>query len=205
MLPKITRMQPEDTDQARAVVLADPTVYVFEQKIDGWSAVTYVDHGQVDLRSKHDNSYRGFDEIRRELLTLGFDEVIFDGDLACLGENQQPDFNLLMRRCAPVYYFIYDVLWLNGHDARGLPLLGRKEVLERVLAGRHEHLRFVPYYDAASASRLINRAQKRDLEGIVAKLKDAPYEAGIPHNWVKLKRKNYSQDKNRWQWFMEKK
>jgi len=38
----------------------------------------------------------------------------------------------------PVYYYVFDLLYLNGHDLTRVPLAERKELLRRALqAGTH--------------------------------------------------------------------
>ena len=44
----------------------------------------------------------------------------------------------------PVFLYVFDVLWLDGHDVRALPLRARKRLLRDALAF-HDPLRFTPH------------------------------------------------------------
>jgi ATP-dependent DNA ligase len=112
---------------------------------------------------------------------------------------------LLFRRAEPVYY-CFDILWdehaksddevemrrfANGEDTRYLPLIERKLRLRRVVPTRCERLLYCDHIDA-DGEGLFRLACENDLEGIVAKRKDAPY---LPEHasWLKIRNQNYSQ------------
>jgi len=204
MLPKITRLQPSGRTKDQQEVLSYPTAYIYEQKFDGFGCLARVDAPSVDLKSKRGLSLSGFHEVRKELLGLGFDRAIFDGELVCPGKDSAQGFQRLLQRKGPVVYNIYDLLYLQDYDLRALPLVERKIHLRRVLRGRHKHLRFVRFYDAADAQELAHMAQTRDWEGLVAKLRDQVYDPLVAANWVKLKRQDYALAKRRWPLFTRK-
>jgi len=52
-----------------------------------------------------------------------------DCEIVFLGENGRPRFYDLMRRRSPQYFYAFDLLWIDGKDLRGLPLLERKKRL----------------------------------------------------------------------------
>jgi bifunctional non-homologous end joining protein LigD len=53
------------------------------------------------------------------------------------------DFPGLLARRGNLHYAVFDVLWLNGKDLRGLPLTRRKRALERVTPDQRVCRRFV--------------------------------------------------------------
>lgn len=79
----------------------------------------------------------------------------------------------------------FDLLWLEGRDMRGLPLLKRKAALKKLLRGL-EHIRYVDHIGEEGV-RFFEQAEKLGLEGIVAKRADATYPRGRSPNWLKVK------------------
>ena len=89
-------------------------------------------------------------------------------------------YDLLRRRDEPVFY-AFDCLMHEGRDLRALPLTRRKAILKRIV---HEHPRILlaRHFDH-DGSALFRLACENDLEGIVAKRKNAAY--GV--DWFKIR------------------
>ena len=87
-------------------------------------------------------------------------------------------------------YYAFDLLNLEGRAVLQLPLEERKELLRRLLQHAPDIIRFSAGIEAES-KRLQKEMKKRGLEGLVAKLKTARYEAGQRTGaWVKFKWSN---------------
>ena len=70
-------------------------------------------------------------------------------------------------------------MFADGEDLRALPLIERKERLQALLAGlkdKHEHIRYVEHLETAGDAVLASACQM-ELEGIISKQLDAPYES----------------------------
>jgi bifunctional non-homologous end joining protein LigD len=85
-------------------------------------------------------------------------------------------------------FYAFDLLWLDGKDLRGLPLIERKKRLARVVRPpalflQHIERRGIDPFAEVCA---------RDMEAIVAKLASAPYTPGSHHTFVKIKNRAYS-------------
>ena len=81
-----------------------------------------------------------------------------------------------------------DGLWLDG-DLRDLPLSERKRVLRRIIPRRGPCLQFLPHVHRRAVD-LFTEVVRRDLEGMVAKLRQAPYDlVGGMSPWVKWRRR----------------
>ena len=84
-------------------------------------------------------------------------------------------------------YFAFDLLHLDGHNLRDLPLVERKDFLEKILpADSDGTLRFSDHLDQ-SGDVVFRSACRLGAEGIVSKRGDAPYISGRSSNWVKVK------------------
>src|SRR5690606_40781486 len=83
-------------------------------------------------------------------------------------------------------FYGFDLLHLDGHDLRGLPLVQRKEMLEHLLAPSGGPLRYSSHFEDSGAT-VLRHACRLSLEGIVSKLRDAPYRPGRGKSWIKSK------------------
>src|SRR5208283_2256506 len=165
--------------------------YIFELKHDGFRAIAYIEDGECKLVSRNLNQFK-FVVLSQSLAKLPVKSAILDGKVVCLDGKGVSQFNrLLGRRQEPVFY-AFDLLWLNGEDLRRLPLIERKERLEKlvkksrcqvILYAQHIETRGVLLFEAICA---------KDLEGIVAKRKSGVYRDD-GKEWTKIKNPNYSQ------------
>ncbi len=173
----------------------DNPVYIFELKHDSFRAIAYIENGECKLVSRNLNQFK-FALLSQSLAKLPVKSAILDGEVVCLDGKGVIQFNrLLGRRQEPVFY-AFDLLWLNGEDLRRLPLIERKERLEKLvkksrctelLFAQHIDTRGVLFFEAICA---------KDLEGIVAKRKNGIYKDD-GKEWMKIKNPKYSQAEGR--------
>jgi ATP-dependent DNA ligase len=98
---------------------------LFELKVDGFRALAYVDDGHCELMSRRRNPYKSFKDLQSSLANLKVKNAVIDGEIACVDEEGRSIFNeLLFRRGCPIFY-AFDLLYLNDHDLRQLPLTQR--------------------------------------------------------------------------------
>jgi bifunctional non-homologous end joining protein LigD len=171
-------------------LLRDPSAWIFELKYDGIRCLFYLEAGKLTLYSKKRKSMAGFHSLKRRLERLKVNSLILDGEIVCLDENGCPDFYGLIRRKEPQYYYAFDILWLNGHDLRGLPLIERKSLLKQLLSKNAAAL-YADYIEAEDARTLYQVLQQINLEGLVAKPKMSIYRSVLSPGWVKLKNPKY--------------
>jgi bifunctional non-homologous end joining protein LigD len=89
---------------------------------------------------------------------------------------------------------------LNGVDLRTLPLLGRKELLKKIVDKAPACLQFVEHFP--NGADLLEAADKLGIEGIVSKLGDKPYRSGTRGGWLKIKCEAWLKaNRNRWEIF----
>lgn len=91
----------------------------------------------------------------------------------------------ITRRQHDLYFVGFDLLHLNGHDLRDLPLEDRREILVGMIptGGRIQFSQALQG-DAKSIFHLIDLA---GLEGMVSKRRDSKYRSGPSTNWLKAK------------------
>ncbi len=85
-------------------------------------------------------------------------------------------------------YWVFDLLYLDGRDLTGAPLVERKAALQRLLKGTSKTgpIRYAEHFDG-DGPVIFKHACAMDLEGIISKLREAPYRSGRSENFVKAK------------------
>ena len=172
--------------------------WIYEIKHDGFRALAVIEHGQCRFFSRRKHKLTGHQDLRAALVKeVNAETAILDGELVVTDHMGRSIFADMMQRRHPARYFAFDLLSLNGEDLTKLPLLTRKEKLKRILPSRSPHILYVDH-SRGNGSALYRLACQLDLEGIVAKRADSPYEdnARSPH-WIKIKNQNYSQKEGR--------
>lgn len=116
---------------------------------------------------------------------------ILDGEVCVLKENGLPDFESMrsrtMRRSGlPVTYFAFDLLWHNGRDLRQLPLIERKERLQKLIPKQTPRLQYVGYIETHGEA-MFEQAVAMGMEGIIGKRADSPYKGGRSKDWLNMR------------------
>jgi bifunctional non-homologous end joining protein LigD len=131
--------------------------------------------------------------VAQALAKLNLDGVWLDGELIVSDPNGRSDFSLLQhtmeqRRLDELQYCIFDLLYLNGEDLRGMPLSERKARLDKTFARLPARgpLRLADPLHSDSAE-LISRVCNQHLEGLVAKRVDSTYRGDRSPDWLKIK------------------
>ena len=167
--------------------------WLHEIKFDGYRIQAHIADGKVVLYSRGglDWTAKFGQQVADDLLALGVESAIFDGEIVVENASGLSDFSALQSdlsagRSDRFVYYMFDILYLDGHDLRAVPLFERKALLEKRLAKSSSLVRFSEAFDAEGASVLSN-ACGLGLEGIVSKLKDSPYKSGRSSDWRKSK------------------
>jgi DNA ligase D-like protein (predicted ligase) len=175
----------------RAEKLPEDKEWLYELKFDGYRALAIKSAGRVQLRSRNDNDFNArYPGIVDALAALPNDTAI-DGEIVALDADGKPSFNLLQNygsAVAPLHFFVFDVLVLNGKDVMADPLVKRRELLEkRVLPKLSEPVRY-SHELKASLKDLIHSVKAQGLEGLVARRRESKYEPGLRSGaWQKMR------------------
>jgi bifunctional non-homologous end joining protein LigD len=174
---------------------SDPN-WLFERKLDGVRCGALREGGRVRLMSRTDQNFNGTYPELVEALELPGPDLLLDGEVVAF-KGRQTSFEQLQRRMqihdakrarasgVAVFYYLFDLLELDGRDLRGLPLKERKVELRRAVEFRGP-LRFTTHRtgDGETAYR---EACRRGWEGVIAKRADSRYTASRSRDWLKLK------------------
>jgi DNA ligase D-like protein (predicted ligase) len=166
---------------------SDPK-WIFERKLDGVRCVAIRDGDHVRLLSRNDLSQNSrYPEIADALARVPGTRFAIDGEIVAFA-GAQTSFQLLAqraRRYVEVFYYVFDVLWLDGHDVRALPLRVRKRLLRTTL--RFENgVRLTPHRNEIG-QELFHEACRKGWEGLIAKRADSPYTSARSRDWLKFK------------------
>ena len=174
--------------------------WVFELKLDGYRLLAAKDKGEPLLVTRNGNDYtRVFPEVAKAIRALPFEQIVIDGEVVVMDAQGKPSFALLqkrgrlsnevdIRRAAvelPTTFYAFDLLGVDQFDLRDLPLVKRKDLLQRAIppVGAVRFLEHVPTQGEA----MLAGAEQLGLEGIIAKRGDAPYKPGRSPLWLKIK------------------
>jgi bifunctional non-homologous end joining protein LigD len=167
--------------------------WLYELKFDGIRAIAVKNGSKVSLLSRNRNELRArFPEIADTVKKLSIQECVIDGEVVALDEQGRSSFQLLQAlemegRKAPICYYVFDLLQLEGRSLTKLPLMQRKEILAKVCEDVGDPIRFSGKI-GADASKLLAEVKRRGLEGIVGKQRNSVYEPGRRSGaWIKLK------------------
>jgi bifunctional non-homologous end joining protein LigD len=193
MPQKLSPMLATLTDDA----FSDPN-WLFEIKWDGVRALAWIADGKYKLRARSGNDIAAqYPELAPLAKGVIGREAILDGEIVALDEHGYSSFERLQDRMhvrnpspnlvakSPVVYQVFDLLYCDGYDLRGAPLLQRKQLLQRFLR-TSPALRYCDHV-AGQGQELFELAKQKGLEGIVAKHSDSRYVGERSTNWLKVK------------------
>ena len=164
--------------------------WVYEVKWDGYRAIAHIRDGKVELHSRNLISLNQKFSPIVDSLSKFRAEAILDGEIVVVDDGGHPDFQKLQDyRKSPsghLLYYVFDLLYFDGHDLTGLPLIRRKELLKKILPPS-PRIRFNDHV-WKDGTLYFNLAKEKGLEGIVAKHSGSVYAAGKrSRQWLKVK------------------
>ena len=162
-----------------------------EVKFDGYRVQLHKDGKTVAIYSRNGIDFTSrFPAIAHALVHLPAKAIIIDAEAVACNAKGMPDFVALHGRGAKpedICCWAFDLLQHNSLDTRPLPLIARRARLKKILQSFDNG--FVRFSETFSdPERLLAECEKHGLEGIVSKLKDAPYRSG-KCDWIKVKTK----------------
>src|SRR5690242_11050069 len=166
---------------------SDPN-WVFERKLDGIRCIAIRTEDKLQLLSRNDLSQnQRYPELVEALGAERCDQFAVDGEVVAFEGSQTSFARLAQRhqRHVPVFLYVFDVLWLAGHDVRPLPLRTRKRLLKTALQF-HGHVRWTQYRNG-DGELLFEEACRKGWEGLIAKRADSPYTTTRSRDWLKFK------------------
>jgi len=166
--------------------------FVHEAKFDGYRIQARLEDGEVKLltRKALDWTHK-FSSVANAVAALNAQSAIIDGEIVVEDAHGLSDFSLLQdalkRGQQNFVYYVFDLMYLNGASLMEEPLTERKAALEK-LVGRDGNgvIRYSDHFEV-TGSQMYQHACRHNLEGLISKLRNAPYRPGRSDDWIKSK------------------
>ena len=179
----------------------DSDQWLFELKLDGMRALVVKNGPKLEMWTRNWKSLdHRFPTLAKAFADLPADTTVLDGEIVALDEKGQAHFSLIQPRIhlsrakdiavadqqIPVYFYAFDLLYLNGYNLMKFPLIQRKAVLQKLLEGTKGWIRFADHVEKNGVD-FFNAVEEHGLEGIVAKMKMSEYQQTRSRHWLKIK------------------
>ncbi len=171
----------------------DEKGWIFEIKWDGYRAFAEK-NGSLKLISRGGKSYNArFPNLANEFEKIkGASPFIIDGEIVVFDKGGKSNFqklqNYMREKKGKPYFYAFDLLMLRGKDLRHLPLIERKKRLKELIC-KLKYVRYSSHIFEKGIS-FFKKAEKKGLEGIIAKKENSTYQSKRTKNWLKIKVKN---------------
>lgn len=170
--------------------------WLYEHKLDGERCITIKNKNKVILETRNHKSMNvNYPDIEEALVHIDAN-VILDGEIVAF-KNGLTDFSRLQQRMhartklaakhlrVAVYYYIFDIMYLDGYDLSQLPLITRKKIL-RALISFKKPLRFSTHKTNVTPA-YFKAICKKGWEGLMVKNKMSTYQNKRSADWLKFK------------------
>lgn len=165
--------------------------WVHELKLDGYRVQARKHGNNVELytRSGLDWTHR-MKPIAEAVKQLAVEDAILDGEVCVLDDKGLSSFARLQASFEknekhPLTFFVFDLLHLNGHNTRALPLRERKALLHSLVTEDGDVRMSEDMI--GDGTRIFHAACELHAEGIISKRADGAYTPGRSAQWVKSK------------------
>jgi len=175
---------------------SDPD-WIFERKLDGERVLVFRQGKRVRLLSRNkkllNNTYPELVDAYRKQPNGNFivdgEVVAFQGRISSFsrlqGRMKITDPEEARKSRIAIYHYLFDLLFLDGHDTTRLPLRDRKKLLRKVIKFTGP-LRFSAHC-SEKGEKFYKEACKAGLEGLIAKNAEGEYVHSRSRDWLKFK------------------
>jgi bifunctional non-homologous end joining protein LigD len=167
--------------------------WLHELKLDGYRMQARVENGKVQLltRSGLDWTHR-MRPVATSLAELSAKAALLDGEVIVLDERGISSFAALQAAFQEgakhaLHYYVFDLLHLDGHGLRSLPLTERKDLLAQLIETLDDDTIRLSEHVRDEKAAIFEEACSHGAEGIVSKRADSIYISGRSASWVKVK------------------
>jgi bifunctional non-homologous end joining protein LigD len=187
------RKQPWKVKPMLATLVDEPFSkenWLFEIKWDGFRAIGSKHGDDIDLYSRLGNDFMAKYSPVAEALRGFKRDVIVDGEIVVVDQGGNAHFEWLQNwRRDPqgeLHYYLFDIVWCDGHDVRSMPLAQRKQLLKSVIP-KSNVLHYSDHIEA-EGEKLFAEMERQGLEGMVAKNGASTYQEDVRGpDWLKVK------------------
>jgi bifunctional non-homologous end joining protein LigD len=164
--------------------------WLHEIKHDGYRLIAHRDAETVRLITRYGYDWRErYPTVLRATERLPCETCVIDGEVVICGEDGRAIFERLQngpRVKQEALLYAFDLLELDGKDLRSLPLIQRKQTLQKLLKRASPGIVYNDH-EIGDGWLIFRHACKLGLEGIVSKRITSPYRNGRSRDWFKTK------------------
>src|SRR5260221_6739147 len=164
--------------------------WLHEIKFDGYRLAARLDRGKVSLLTRGGLDWTlKFPAVAAAVAMLAADTAYLDGEACHVRDDGVTSFSglqddLSTGRTDRVFFYAFDLLYLDGRNLTGVALEARKAELALLVERAPTPIAYSEHV-AGGGAAIFERACGMQLEGIVSKRRDAPYRSGRGAGWVK--------------------
>jgi bifunctional non-homologous end joining protein LigD len=168
----------------------DEEGWLYEVKWDGYRSISYLNNGNVEIRSRNNKDFnKKFYPIFEALQNWPVNAIV-DGEIIVVNEKGSPDFNALQEwrseADGQLIYYLFDLIWLEGYDLTNVPLQDRRDLLQKITP-KEGVIRLSENF-TVTGTEFFSLAEKLGLEGIIAKKSSSLYTPDVrSKDWLKIK------------------
>lgn len=168
----------------------DEAGWQYEIKWDGYRTIAFCNKSNVVLKSRNDKSFtEKFYPVHKAVEHWNIHAVV-DGEVVVLDEHGISNFGALQNwrseADGEIYFYVFDLLWLNGKDLTQLPLNERRDLLKEIIP-EDDSIRLSENFEVSGID-FFKTTKEMGLEGMMAKKADSIYTAGNrSKDWLKIK------------------
>jgi bifunctional non-homologous end joining protein LigD len=161
--------------------------WIHEIKFDGYRVQLHIANDDIKVFTRRANDWtKRFKKIAADAYLISAQSAIIDGEIVVPSADGTTDFSVLQNelkgRSTKIVMVAFDLLYLNGYDLRKLPLVDRKAHLKKLIA--KTDIQFSESFEV-DGREMYQHVCSVGLEGVVSKVRDAPYRSGRGNDWVK--------------------
>jgi bifunctional non-homologous end joining protein LigD len=161
--------------------------WIHEIKFDGYRVQVHIHNDAVKIFTRRGHDWtRRFNKVAHDAWRIKASSAVIDGEIVVPAADGTTDFSVLQNelkgKSTKIVLVAFDLLHLDGRDLRKLPLHQRKAALKKIVAGTD--VQFSESFEI-DGQAMFAHACKIGLEGVVSKVRDAPYPRGRSNDWVK--------------------
>jgi bifunctional non-homologous end joining protein LigD len=164
--------------------------WLYEIKWDGYRAIASWDGEKAELYSRAGNDFsQKYPEVTEAVRGMS-QRVVLDGEIVAVDSEGRSHFEWLQNWSreprGQLIYYVFDLLWCDGHDLRGQPLTERKSLLQKILSSGSV-IRYSDHIEG-NGTAFFKTAEEQRIEGIMAKDEASRYlEGRRSKQWLKIK------------------
>lgn len=193
LIPTFNVALAHDFNKVKGVDLQDGSWFL-SRKLDGVRCITIIESNTVKFFSRNGKQFETLGRIAEELLQLGIDNLVLDGEICLMKENGEDDFQGILKQIQRKdhtidrpKYWVFDILTLDEFNAgTGTTRLSDRLCRHNFDSQYISNLTQQPIVCEEDLVHQKENSKTQGWEGLIAR-RDVGYEGDRTKNMLKLK------------------